>query len=79
MKQSENCKRPPAPLPPLLHGELTFSISIIARMLLISLHLIILPLALMPKSAYNKSWRYIKGARYMYSACIFILVGSYSE
>ena len=70
MKQSENCKRLQAPLPPPFHGINTLYIDYSLNAFDMPIPRYIAILALMPKSALNKSWRYIEGALYIYSTCI---------
>ena len=60
MKQSENCKHPSAPPPPFF----TENVHSLYQLYDMPIPRYIATLALMPKSALNKYWRYIEGALY---------------
>ena len=66
MKQSENCKQPPALPPPLRFSRRMYILCIdySSNAYDMPIPRYIATLALMPKSALNKYWRYIEGALY---------------
>ena len=72
MKQSENCKHPSAPPTPLFHVHSMYILCInySSNAYDMPIPRYIATLALMPKSALNKYWRYIEGALYITSVIV---------
>ena len=66
MKQSENCKYPSAPPPPLSRKMYILCINYSSNAYDMPIPRYIATLALMPKSALSKYWRYSEGALYMF-------------